>query len=375
MDTNNDISLVSHFSIVSDPRIERTKKHKLIDILTIAICAVIADADSFEEIEVFGNERIDWFESFLELPHGIPSHDTFTRVFSRMDPKELQLAFSNWVNAFQESIKGQVVAIDGKTLRRSFDKANGNAPLHMVSAWAADSELVLGQLAVDKKSNEIKAIPRLLQLLFLKGAIVSIDAIGCQKDIAQVIIEKKADYLLAVKKNQPALHEDIELAFQQAEHDPKLVHSSQETADKGHGRLETRLYQTITNLEWVPTASQWPKAHCVGRVISTREWAGKKTVETRYYISSINGAAADFAHAVREHWGIENKVHWVLDVTFGEDRSRIRKDHSAENMAVLRRIALNILKRHTSPKKMSLKMKRKKAAWDNNFLIKALLGN
>jgi len=372
MDNNNDISLISHFSIVTDPRIERTKKHKLIDILVIAICAVIADGDGFEDMEDFGNERIEWFQSFLELPNGIPSHDTFSRVFSRLNPVELQTAFSNWIQAFQSSLEGQVVAIDGKTLRRSFDHATGGAALHLVTAWASDVGLVLAQMKVDEKSNEITAIPALLKMLQIKGALVSIDAIGCQKTIAESIIEKKADYVLAVKKNQPNLFEEIELAFKTSNKFPELIHETHQTIDKGHGRIETRSYQTITALMNVPVALEWPGARCVGRVVSTREIGDKKSTETRYYISSITGSASTFGRAIREHWGIENKAHWVLDVTFKEDASRIRKDYAAENMAVSRRIALNLLKLEKS--KRSLKGKRKRAAWNNDFLVKVLLG-
>lgn len=373
MNKTNDISLLSHFLIITDPRVERTKRHKLIDILAIAICSVIAYGDSFEDMEDFGNERLEWFKTFLELPHGIPSHDTFSRVFSRLNPVELQTAFANWVQALQTSLAGQIVAIDGKAVRRSFDKATGNAALHLVSAWGSEAGLVLAQMKVDDKSNEITAIPALLKLLQLKGAIVSIDAMGCQKAIAQEIKTQKADYVLAVKKNQPNLFEDIEFAFTASESHSELIHETYQTVDKGHGRIETRVYQTITALEKVPAAFAWTGAASVGRVISTREIGDKKSIETRYYISSLPGSAHDFGRVVREHWGIENKAHWVLDVTFNEDASRIRKDYAAENMAATRRIALNLLRKDTS--KGSLIKKRKRAAWNNEFLIKVLAGN
>jgi predicted transposase YbfD/YdcC len=374
MNFQDEISLLSYFSEITDPRVDRTKKHNLIDILAIAICAVIADADGFEDMEDFGNQRLEWFKTFLDLPNGIPSHDTFARVFSRLDPKELQKAFTNWTSALQASFEGQVVAIDGKSLRRSFDSATGNAALHLVSAWVSDTNLVLSQMKVEDKSNEITAIPKLIELLHLKGAIVSIDAIGCQKTIAQNILDKKAHYLLAVKANQPTLFQDVEMAFNHAKSHPELIHSTCQTVDKGHGRIETRVYQTMTDLVWVPAALTWPGAKCVGQVISTREIGKKKSVEARYYISSLPGAAETFGHAVREHWGIENKAHWVLDVSFNEDASRIRKDNSAENMAVARRIALNLLKKATFSKRRSLKGKRKHAAWNNDFLIRVLLG-
>jgi len=375
MDTVGGFSLVAHLSIIKDPRIDRTKKHNLIDILTIAICAVIANAESWDDIEDFGLLREDWFRSFLELPNGIPSHDTFARVFSRLDPKQLQAAFAAWMQALHRETAGKVVAIDGKTLRRSFDTATGGNAIHMVSAWVAESNLILGQLKVDDKSNEIKAIPQLLDMLAVRGAIVSIDAIGCQKDIAAKIRNKKADYVLAVKKNQPQLFDDIEYIFSVADQAGRtgVIHETHQTVDAGHGRVETRTYQTVADLDLVPASQDWIGAKSVGRVTSMREIGEKKTVETRYFITSLAGSAKDFGRAVREHWGIENSVHWVLDVTFGEDQSRIRKDHAPENLAVIRRIALNLVKQEKS--KRSMRGKRKRAAWSNEYLITAFTGN
>lgn len=367
-----DSSFVSHFSDVKDPRIDRTKKHSLMNILIIALCAFIADAENFEDVEEFGEQHLDWFQSFLDLPHGIPSHDTFERVFSRLDPNQLQDAFTRWMQALHGSLEGQRVAIDGKTLRRSFDTATAGSALHLVSAWATETGLALGQCGIDKKSNEITAIPKLLDMLRLRGAIVSIDAMGCQKDIAAAIRAKQADYVLAVKKNQPTLFEHIEFIFKEADRRPGIVDDACQTLDKGHGRIETRTYQTIFDLSLVPEAQQWPGAKCVGRVISVRDMNGKTTAETRYYISSCTGSAAEFGRSVRSHWGIENGLHWVMDMTFGEDRSRTRKDYGPENLAVLRRITLNLLKKDTS--KGSLRRKRKRAAWNREFLLKTLMG-
>lgn len=368
----SDISLLSHFSIIKDPRVDRTKKHKLIDILAIAVCSVVAFAEGFEDMEDFGREREEWLRTFLELPHGIPSHDTFERVFSRINPAEMQTAFIAWIESLQTELKGKVVAIDGKSVRRSFDRATNKAAIHMVSAWVSESNLLLGQIKTEEKSSEIKAIPELLNLLEVSGAIVSVDAIGCQKDIARTIVGKNAHYVLAVKKNQPNLHEDIEYIFSVAE-ERGFIHETHQTVDGGHGRVETRTYQTITDLTLVPHAEGWQGVQSVGRAHAIREVGDKKSEETRYYISTLDGSAKDFGRAVREHWGIENSLHWVLDVSFSEDQSRIRKDHAPENVAVLRRIALNLVKKEGS--KGSLKRKRKRAAWNNDFLIKVLSGN
>ncbi len=368
----DDATLITCLSIIKDPRIDRTKKHNLIDILVIAICAVIANADGWEEIEDFANHRIEWFKSFLELPNGVPSHDTFARVFARLEPKQLQEVLTRWTSALHSEIKGKNVAIDGKAVRRSFDKATDKSALHVVSAWLSQDNLILGQVAVDKKSNEITAIPALLDMLHLKGAIVTIDAMGCQKKIVEKILSKKADYVLAVKGNQPELFEYINTLFKEAQSSPSILHGTHQTIDSGHGRIETRTYSTITGSQWLHGINGWDGLCSVGMAESIREVGDTVSTEKRYFILSGCGIAKDFGQAVREHWGIENSVHWVLDVTFGEDGSRIRKDNSPENLTILRKIALNCVKQE--PSKRSMKRKRKFAAWDNDFLIRVLTG-
>ncbi|ADU61349.1 ISAs1 family transposase [Pseudodesulfovibrio aespoeensis] len=370
---NCDKSLITHLSIVKDPRIDRTKKHNLIDILVIAVCAVIANAEGWEDIECFGITREKWLKTFLELPNGIPSHDTFARVFARLEPIELQQALSSWLSALQIEMRGKVVAFDGKTVRRSFDRATQKNSLHLVNAWLSQDNLILGQVKVDDKSNEITAIPKLLEMLHLEGAIVTIDAMGCQKAIAKQIGSKKADYVLAVKQNQPELYEYIDLLFNESKVNTSLLHQTRRTIDSGHGRIETREYSTIVGDDLLAGITGWDNLNAIGMVESKREVGNTISNEKRYFIMSINGHAQRFGDAVREHWGIENTVHWVLDVSFGEDQSRIRKDNSPENLSMLRKIALNCVKQEST--KTSMKRKRKMAGWDNSFLIKVLTGN
>ncbi len=369
----DDKSLLSHLSIIKDPRIDRTKKHNLVSLLVIAVCAVIANCEGWEEIEWFGQTREEWFKTFLDLPNGIPSHDTFARVFARLDPAELQQALSNWLVALKVETEGKVVAIDGKTLRKSFDHATQQASLHLVNAWLSHDNLILGQVKVDKKSNEITAIPKLLEMLHLKGAIVTTDAMGCQKNIVRKILDKKADYVLAVKKNQPDLYEYIDFLFTKAKNDDSMIFQTSQTVEAGHGRIETRNYSTIADKTLLAGIDDWAGVRSVGMAESKREIGDKVSYEKRYFITSTCGNARDFGNAVREHWGIENSVHWVLDVTFGEDQSRIRKDNSPENLSMLRKLALNCVKQE--PTKTSMKRKRKLAGWDNSFLIKVLTGN
>ena len=368
-------SLLVHFSSMTDPRMDRTKKHNLIDIFAIGICAYVAYAESWQDVENYGIINYEWLSTFLELPNKIPSHDTFARVFARLNPKELQSAFISWTQSIQECTRGKVVAIDGKTIRRSFDKATKCPAIHMVSAWSAANKLILGQVKTEEKSNEITAIPSLLELLNIHGAIVTIDAIGCQKSIAKHIINKKADYLLAVKDNHPELADNIKQLFNHAESSgqKETIHDRYVHHDAGHGRIETRAVSTITDMSLLPRAEEWTNLRCVCRVDSTRELDDKITKNTRYYISSLDGNAKEVGEAIREHWSIENSVHWVLDVTFTEDASRVRKDFGAENLAVLRRIALNLVKKE--PSQRSMIQKRKIAGWDHSFLIKVLTGN
>lgn len=366
--------LLDHFATLPDPRIARHRWHKLSDILVIAVCAVLCGAESYPAIEDFGQEREPWLRQFLELPEGIPSHDTFNRVLRLLDPGEFQTCFLRWMHAVAEVTAGEVVAIDGKALRRSFAKGTGKRAIHMVSAWASENGVVLGQRKVDTKSNEITAIPELLDLLVLKGCIVTIDAMGCQRAIAQTILEQRADYVLALKGNQPTLEQAVERFFLTGpEAEAHRTGSDYyEQTERGHGREETRRAWISADLEAELEASAWPGLQSIGMVEATRTLDGKTSVEQRFYLSSLPPDAEQFAQAVRKHWGIENQLHWSLDVTFREDQSRLRTGHGAENFAVLRHIALNLLHQETSTK--SLPRKRLACALNPDYLLKVLLG-
>lgn len=365
-------SIPKHFANLTDPRREN-KRHKLTDIITIAICAVICNADSFAHICEFGQAKQDWFKKFLELPHGIPSTDTFERVFARIDPKEFKACFIKWIQAISQLTKGEVVAIDGKTLRRSHDQKNGKSAIHMVSAWACANGLVLGQTKTEEKSNEITAIPELLKTLEIQGCIVTIDAVGCQKRICEAIIDKGADYIFSLKGNQGNLHDDIQLYFQNQKENEfnDVAFDYHETIDAEHGKIEIRKYWTLSDIDWLQGKQNWKNLTTICMVERERQFENKTENETSYYIGSVENNAKAFAHAVRSHWRVENSLHWVLDVSFREDESRIRKDHAPDNFAVLRHIALNMIKKETSVKK-SIKAKRLRAGWDDNYLLKVL---
>ena len=369
------ITIADHFSSLKDPRIERSKLHQLIDIITIAVCAVICGADGWEQIELYGKAKHKWFQQFLALPNGIPSHDTFARVFARINPEEFQRCFIDWIKAISKLTNGEVIAIDGKTLCNSYDTASSQSAIHMVSAWATANRLVLGQVKVNDKSNEITAIPELLRVLEVAGCIVTIDAMGCQKDIAKLIIERQADYILTVKQNQGYLYKDIEQLFKQSlKNEFKGVdHSYHETINKNHGRIEIRRSWLLSNVaDLIDTDSNWSNFYSVGVVESERRIRGKIEQETRYYISSIQHQDAKlFGQSVRSHWEVENRLHWVLDVTFNEDNSRIRSDNAPQNFAVIRHIAVNLLNQEKS-RKLSLNNKRYLASMDDDYLLRIL---
>lgn len=366
--------LASHFSNLDDPRKNTwLNRHDLTEIVIMAICGVLCGADSFEDIELFAQCKKEWLETFLELPNGIPSHDTFSRIFSRLNPDQFRESFLSWTQSLGKNLEGEIVAIDGKTIRGSFDREKGSKPIHMVSAWACANNIVLGQMKVDEKSNEITAIPRLLELLDLKGCLVTIDAMGTQREIAKKIISNGGDYVLALKGNQGGLFEDIKLAFDGATPEKLTERTSDyfETVDKGHGRLETRKYWITDSIEWLEQKKDWPGLASIGIVESSREETHKTSIERRYFICSIAPSAKRLSKAIRGHWGIENSLHWVLDVVFNEDQSRVRTGHGAENLNTLRKMTLAMIRKDKS--KGSLKGKRKKAGWDNQFLAKLML--
>lgn len=368
------VALLDHFSSLEDPRIARTRKHSLNDILVIAICGFICGVDNWVELEVFGKAKCAWFKTFLALPNGIPSHDTFGRFFSAIDPEEFSRCFIRWVKAIAEVTAGEVVAIDGKTLRRSFDAASEKAAIHMVSAWATENSLVLGQVKTDEKSNEITAIPKLLELLHLHGCIVTIDAMGCQREIVGRILDKGADYVISLKGNQGALQQEVEALFAEAKEESfeTVPHAYTETLEKDHGRIEERKYWVTAKLDSVRERDKWPGLTSVGMVESRRTVGDVTSTEVRYFISSLAGDDAEkFAGAVRKHWQVENNLHWVLDVAFDEDQSRVRKDNAPENMAMLRHVALNLIKSDELVKK-GVQTRRKLAGWDEDYLLHLL---
>lgn len=369
-------AIEEHFRKVSDPRKDRTKDHKLIDIIAIAICAVICGAEGWVDIENFGNSKLPWLSTFLELPNGIPSHDTFGRVFSLIDAQQFQLSFYEWVWAVNDILQGQIINIDGKCLRGSDDKQLGKRAIYMVSAWAVENGLVLGQRKVDEKSNEITAIPELLKILAISGCIVTIDAIGTQTNIVQTILEAKADYILSVKENQGHLYEDISVLFavDQAQNFKYASFEYKKTVSKGHGRIDVRECWSTSNPEYlnlIRNLQNWIGLQSIAMVVCTRIIGEKRTTHVRFYISSLLSNAERILEAVRKHWSIENELHWVLDVAMHEDHSRVRKDQAPENFAVIRHIALNLLKQEKTAKG-GIHAKQLQAAWNEDYLLKVL---
>jgi len=371
-------SFLKHFEPLKDPRTKNfNHRHQLLDILVITLLGTICGAEGWTEIVVFARAKEDWLKTFLSLPCGIPSHDTFGRVFSLLNPGTFFECFSRWVNSLELPCINEVIALDGKTLRGSHDRKKGKNPLHMVSAWATSRRLLLSQVKTEEKSNEITAIPELLKMVDIKGNIITIDAMGCQKNIAKIIVRKEGDYVVAVKDNQPTLRKDIASVFTKGIglQFKKMLHRRVRKSNKGHGRVETRTYTLISAREQEEFQRRWPGLKGLGRVDSMREVNKKVEREVRYYVTSLNYEKIDdFARAVRGHWGVENNLHWSLDVSFREDSSRIRIGNAAENLGTIRRIALNLLQKEKT-RKTGIAAARKRAGWDHDFLMHVFTTN
>lgn len=367
--------LFESFNTLSDPRAQNhSLRHKLIDILMLTIVAVICGADNWVAVEKFGHSKYEWLKTFLELAHGIPSHDVIGQLFSRLDPQQLQESFLKWINTVFIFTGGKIIAIDGKTLRHSYDTASGRPAIHMISAWCCKNNLVLGQVKTSEKSNEITAIPELLKMLDLKGHIVTIDAMGCQKKIAQQIIESGGDYVFNLKGNQSSLHDDVRLFIESYVDEKRLTNTlfdQHEVVDGDHGRVETRRYWITENIAWLTQDHKWCGLKSIGMVEyeHTDKATGQIERERRCFITSLKAQAKPFSEAVRMHWGVENGLHWCLDVAFNEDACRVRKDYAPENFAVIRHIALNLLKNEKTAK-TGIKNKRLMAGWDHTYLAK-----
>jgi predicted transposase YbfD/YdcC len=372
------LSLPHHFADLDDPRAGHTKRHALLGIIALTVCAAASGADAWTEVETYGLRKRPWPETFLELPNGIPSHDTLGRAFAALGPAAFRRRFVSWMRAVVDASRGRLVAIGGKALRHSFDTARGKSALHLVSAWASANHLLLGRCAVAEKSDEITAIPELLKLLDLQGALVTIDAMGCQKKIAADIVAAGGDYVLAAKENQPGPYADVERAFLDGLGDDfaGLGHRYYRAAERGHGRTEGRHYHVVAVPEGLAAArAEFAGLRTIGMVFSERRVGdGPVAAGTRFYVSSLRPQVKAFAAAVRGHWGIESQLHWVLGVAFRGDASRVRKDHAPENLGLVRRTALSLLKRAPSQKKVGVACKRKQAGWDDGYLVEVLLG-
>jgi predicted transposase YbfD/YdcC len=376
---NKDHPLFECLDELEDPRTEKhSSRHLLIDILMLTIIAVICGADNWVSIEKFGRSKYEWLKTFLALPNGIPSHDTIGDLFTRLDPNQLQQVFLKWINALFDVSGGEIIAIDGKTLKQSYDTASNRPAIHMINAWACHNELVLGQYKSHTKSNEITAIPELLKLLDLQDNIVTLDAMGCQKQIAEPIKAQGGDYVLTLKGNQGELYDEVRFFLNQ-ERDQALSASSTcdqfEVTEDDHGRIETRRYWITDHVAWLDQLTHWPGLKGLGMVEyeSTNKRTGEAQTETRYFLTSLQAKAQAFSQAARFHWGIENKLHWCLDVSFREDACRVRKNHAPENLAVIRQIALNLLKQEKTAK-TGIQNKRLMAGWDHAYLAKILKG-
>jgi predicted transposase YbfD/YdcC len=367
-------SLLDHFASLEDPRVERNQRHALLDIVLLTVCAVVSGAPGWEAIEEFGHAKLDWLCTFGRFDNGVPSHDCIAGVISRLTPKGFGACFRSWTRAVATATGGEVIAVDGKSARGSRDRRRGRSALHMVSAWACSNRLVLGQEATEEKSNEITAIPKLLELLELKGCIVTIDAMGCQRAIAAQIVAQGGDYVLGLKGNQSALQESVEDFFTvaAAADFARVTHDFHEEIDKDHGRLEVRRYWVSEDLRTLPDNPLWAGLRSIGMVERHCTIGTTETVERRYFINSIAARAKPFANAVRGHWGVENRLHWRLDVIFGEDASRIRKGNAPAIMTAIRHLSMNLLEQE--PSRLRLSQKRRKAAWDDDYRAKVVFG-
>jgi predicted transposase YbfD/YdcC len=375
VDTVDSTSFADYFSELPDPRLDRQKRHPLMEILFIAVCAVICGGTSFVDMADFGKAKIDWLKERLDLEYGIPSHDTFGRVFSLINPEDFRVCFIDWTQAISEAVGGDIIAFDGKTLRQSFDTATGLSAIHVMNAWSNANDFCLGQMKVDGKSNEITAMPALLKMMDIKGSVVTADALNCQKDIAEQIVDQGGDYVLALKGNHQFLHEDTKLFFEDATRDGfDVPYGFYEQDDYGHGRIENRKYWSVAvdQLDFLRNKDEWKGLKTIVCVQSRRSLKSAESVEARYFVSSLD-KINPIARSIRHHWSVENKLHWVMDVDFDEDACRVRTDHAPENFAMLRQIAHNLIKQESS-KNVSVRRKINKAGWDNDFLTRIVAG-